>query len=785
MLTGILLYSCTVVKKYPKNNAFHFENNIKIEGELSKERKAEIKSDLLSQLEDSIAIKKASKIPWPSFPWIIPVSVIEQPAAFNNIKLEASLKNMKNLMSSLGYRRSDINADTIVKIKKEQKRVYTEFTVTPGPSFILDSISIDFPTKELQTLAGLSTQKSVLKRGSVFNYGSLDQEISRLTEVFQNNGYYKISKEDIIAEADTSWAELFNSELDPLELALYTARIEEKKQKPEVDILLRFRANRDSTHLQSYTIGKVIVFPDSSPEGTDSSRWDGMKDSSSVSIVSNRNSFDPIFIRKQIQLIPGNTFRREDYNKTLFNFNKLGSWQNINIASEVDETKKEINYTLRLQPAKKQFFSIDLEGRSIINTSQLIQVGSGRVGLANNFTLRNRNIGRRSIQLENNLRTGIEFNNFQKILSGEITLTNRLSFPWLVSPLKFKPTSVLQQARTVASVDFSYIDRFRFFNLNSINVFWGYEWKPTPNSTWQFRPINIESTRFSADSLFLESIKDFPLLLYTYNNGLIVGMNAQFNRNLTPSSSKKINLLKIYAEESGILSGALFYQQTKPGKLLSNLYRFVKMDIEFKHIVTHQNSSMHFRAYAGGGLSFTTGSRKGEVTLPFFKSFFAGGPNSMRGWAIRKLGIGSNVFYDTVANGRFNDKYADLQLETNLEWRFNLFPFYGFMMRGALFTDIGNIWFRNELNGTLKGAGIRLDRLGKDLAIASGFGARMDFNYFLLRFDLGFPIKDPRYGPDKKGNPALERFYSPNNGGWFTKNVWNKPVFQFAIGYPF
>jgi len=351
--------------------------------------------------------------------------------------------------------------------------------------------------------------------------------------------------------------------------------------------------------------------------------------------------------------------------------------------------------------------------------------------------------------------------------------------------LKLKTKSGFQQARTVASVDYSYIDRFRFFNLNTVNTFWGYEWKPNPNTTWQIRPINIESTRFNADSLFLESINDFPLLLYTYNNGLILGMNAQFNRNLTPQSARNINLLKIYAEESGILSGALFYQQTKTGKILSNLYRFVKMDIEFKHIVTHQNSSLHFRAYAGGGLALTTGSRKGEVTLPFFKSFFAGGPNSMRGWPIRKLGIGSNVFYDTVANGRFNDKYADLQLEANLEWRFNLFPFYGFMMRGALFTDIGNIWFRNELNGTLKNAGIRLDRLGRDLAIASGLGARMDFNYFLLRFDLGFPVKDPRYGPDKKGNPALERFYSPNAGGWFTANVWNKPVFQFAIGYPF
>jgi outer membrane protein assembly factor BamA len=149
------------------------------------------------------------------------------------------------------------------------------------------------------------------------------------------------------------------------------------------------------------------------------------------------------------------------------------------------------------------------------------------------------------------------------------------------------------------------------------------------------------------------------------------------------------------------------------------------------------------------------------------------------------LGIGSNVFYDTVANGTFNDKYADIQIEANAEYRFNLFPFYGFMMRGAVFTDAGNIWFRNDLDGGLKNAGFKFNRLGRDLAIASGFGARIDFNYFLLRFDLGFPIKDPRYGPDNKGNANIERFYSKKYGGWFVDGVWQRPSFQFAIGYPF
>jgi len=777
--------ACTVVRKFPQDRPFHFENNINIEGNLSRDEKAEIKSKLFTQLDDSAQIRVASKIPWPSFPFFIPVSVMEYPTAYNDEYLRQSAFNMKNLMGSIGFRRSQVEYDTNIVTKKKQQRVISNFTVHTGPRYTIDTLMYAFQDSTLQRIAHQSSNSSFLKKGNAFDYASIDQEISRLTDIFQNQGYFKISKEDIIAEVDTNYTELFDATIDPFEYASRMAKAALKSKQPGVELYLRLRANRDSSHFTPYRIGELVVYTDQKTENGDSTDANITKDSSGITIHSWHNTFNHAFIRKNILMTPGALYKRDDYSKTLNNFNKLGAWQNINISTDADEQKKEINHVLKLQPAKRQFFSIDLEGSSIINTSQLIQVGSGRVGLATNFTLRNRNIGKRAIQLENNLRTGIEFNNFKKILSGEITLTNRLTFPWLVAPVSNRIKSYFQQAKTVASADYSYIDRFRFFKLKTFNTFLGYEWKPNPHTSWQFRPINFENTRFRADSLFLESIRNFPLLLYTYNNGLIIGANAMFNKNLTPSSSKRINLLKIFAEESGLTTGALLYNQTKKGKILEDLYRFIKMDVEFKHIVTHKSSSLHLRAFAGAGLALTTGSKKGEVTLPFFKSFIAGGPNSMRGWAIRKLGIGSNVFYDTVAAGTFNDKYADVQLEANIEYRFNLFQFYGFWMRGAAFTDIGNIWFRNDLDNTLKNAGFRLNRLGKDIAVASGLGARVDFSYFLLRFDLGFPIKDPRYGPENKGNPNIERYYSNRSGGWFANQVWNKPAFQFAIGYPF
>lgn len=773
-----------MVKKAPPA-AFHFENNIKFDGSLTKDLELELKNNLLTQIEDSVHIRVASKIPWPSFPFIIPVKVIEKPTAFNKAAVNQSVLNMLNLMYSIGYRKASISFDTSSTAYKLQRRIKTLFTVNPGPRYFIDTLIYSFNDSTLQSLASQQSDKSIPSKGAPFDFYLIDAEINRLTEVFQNNGFYKINKVDIIAEVDTNYTQIYELGTDPFEIANRLADIQIRKEQPNIRVTFMLKQNEDSSHFTAYKIGGVTVYSDLKSDELDGLQDSSFENKTEIKVISKHQTFDKGFIKQNIVMQPGSFFRREDYSKTVNNFNKLGTWQYINIINKVDEQKKAIDYVMSLQPSKRQYFDIQLEGSSILNSSQLSQISSGRIGIATNFTLRNRNIAKHAIQLENSLRTGIEFNNFRKILSGEVSLTNRITIPWLVAPVSSSTKSFFQQAKTIASADFTYIDRIRFFNLNTFNTFFGYDWKPNPNTSWQIKPINFEYTRFNPDILFLESIVNFPLLQYTYNNGLIVGTNALFNRNMTPHQVKNKTLLKLYGEGSGLLAGALFYNQTKPGKSLSNLYRYFKFEAEIKHIKIRKESSTLFRLYAGAGWAFTTGSRKGQVTLPFFKSFIAGGPNSMRGWPIRKLGIGSNIFYDTVANGTFNDKYADIQLEGNIEHRFNLFPFYGFMMRGAVFTDIGNIWFRNDLDGGLKNAGIQLNRLGRDLAIASGFGARVDFNYFLLRFDLGFPIKDPRFSPDNKGNANLEQFFTHKYGGWFVNGVWHKPSFQFAIGYPF
>src|SRR5690606_11101905 len=116
--------------------------------------------------------------------------------------------------------------------------------------------------------------------------------------------------------------------------------------------------------------------------------------------------------------------------------------------------------------------------------------------------------------------------------------------------------------------------------------------------------------------------------------------------------------------------------------------------------------------------------------------YFGGGPYSMRAWRIRQLGLGSNTYFDTVNNNFSLDRFGDIQLEGNIEYRFDIGRLFGIKVQSALFTDIGNVWRRNTGGDpNLVNSEFKLGRLYKDLAVAGGTSLRFDLDFFLIRFD--------------------------------------------------
>ena len=159
-----------------------------------------------------------------------------------------------------------------------------------------------------------------------------------------------------------------------------------------------------------------------------------------------------------------------------------------------------------------------------------------------------------------------------------------------------------------------------------------------------------------------------------------------------------------------------------------------------------------------------------ENNLPFFKAFFAGGPYSMRAWSVRRLGLGSS---DRLEKQKL-DRFGDIKLEGNAEFRFDLGTVWGIKVKSALFTDMGNIWaktFDEDNNTKLDSTEFNFKRLYTDLAIGTGTSLRFDFDFFLIRLDWSYQIKNPVFAKEDEG--------------WFHKLQIKDGQFQLGIGYPF
>ena len=152
--------------------------------------------------------------------------------------------------------------------------------------------------------------------------------------------------------------------------------------------------------------------------------------------------------------------------------------------------------------------------------------------------------------------------------------------------------------------------------------------------------------------------------------------------------------------------------------------------------------------------------------LPFEKRYFSGGANSVRGWSVRSLGPGK--FRGTDGNIDFINQTGDLKLDINLEYRAHLF----WKFNGALFIDAGNIWTLRDYPDQ-PGGSFKFSSFYNQIAVAYGLGIRLNFDFFILRFDMGMKAINPAY-VEKKEHYAIVH---PDLGRDF--------AFHFAVGLPF
>ncbi|MBM3417121.1 MAG: hypothetical protein FJY20_11955 [Bacteroidetes bacterium] len=757
-----LLHSCGVVpKNYPANKPFVFKYNVEVQGNFTPEEKNQLKSRLANQLDDSIRVRAARKLLYKGFNR----PVLENPPVYESANADKSVIFMRALLISLGYFGDTITYTAVIDSSiSGQYRTTVQFNVRPGKVVRIDSFAYIIKQPELQALA--TRQPGLVKKGDPFAKATIAGELDRLVMLYRNNGYMRFGREELIGLWDTLDIALLQPTFDPLEQLEQLQKLNERRENPTANLEIRLRPGYDSSKLKKFYVGNITVYPDTPFQASGFTRKETMI--GNVKVVSYPNSFKPKSIPPNIFLRTGELYDQRNYSRTISRFNSFSAWRLVNIDTLPLKGRDTVDFVIRLTPARKYSFTANLEA-SNNNT-----VVSGNLfGIGVNLGLLNRNFARSASQASTNIRIGIETGkdtatDIKFIQTRQLSINHTISFPRPIPRMNRLPEKIRPSFRTVLAFNASLTERRQLYDLRTINGSWGYEFQ------WDKKFItlrfpNIEYSSFKPQLRLLDIFTNNPSLKNIFADGFISSMRTGVR--ITGGRNKHVNVFNFNTEVSGLLSGLI-----KNDFLDSNLFRFIKVDAEFARKININRTALVLHAFAGIGYEFnSTVNENKKYNLPLLRQYFAGGPNSMRAWGLRKLGPGSYI-KDFGTTG-LPDRYGDLQLEANIEYRYPMFRLFGFPVEGALFTDIGNIWYvKMPPSGREDEEVFRFNRLVKDLAVGVGTGFRIDLSFFVIRLDYSIKAKDPSPSPDKKDV----------QNKWFGYKRWrDADQFQLAISYPF
>ena len=811
-LLCLLISSCTIPKKYQKGKPFITKNNIEVTGgKFNKEERASLKIRLNAQLDDSSRINTIDK-------YFIR-HIIVSPPAYDSNSASKSARNMETSMLHLGYykARANFSADTINV--GDQQRVNVNYSVEVNKPTLIDTFSYMLRRPDLQKLAVENMGKTLIKEGKPVTKAAVLGELNRLVDLYRNNGYYKFTAEELVMRGDTTVAALTTITDDIFEQLRLLAEAQAARDSPTVKLAVILKVPKDSSKLKQYYINNIYFFPDyrngdslTSKDLTirylSRKRCDTCRIDTNFVMLYHKNLFRPRFLIRNLYLRKGNLYNQNDFFKSLNSYARAGVWQSTNI--QVQEVKSKdslhkIDLLVQLMPGKQYGYEASVEASysASSNTNSVTAANAGNLlGLSGNISFINRNLNKEGIKMTHSLMAGVEFNlrpdsnNKRNIInSNEISYTNNISFPRLIVPFaRYNSTKNFNSTESFITTRLSYINRINLFNLQSFNVGLGYSATDKKNRTFIFKPLNFEFARlYNETDSFKKTLADNPFLRYSFNTALVAGMSVGYRINkVNRKHTNRQHSLKINVEESGLTWGRIgFIKQYKK--------QYVKADAEYIYSTSRLKSAIVFRIFGGVGIA-----SKKDTTLPFFKQYFGGGSNSMRGWPVRGIGRGAQPLAPYGSNS-FNDRTGDIQLETNLEYRYTIAQIIpnSLVLKGALFADVGNVWnFRNSKpGGGLDSTQFKFANMYKQLGVAAGTGFRLDFNYFVVRFDLGFRFKKPDVSendgwqiPDITFNNLFKRgeqVPDPTNPGK-TKNdnrykKWRYENYNLTIGisYPF
>lgn len=642
-----------------------------------------------------------------------------KPVIYDTLQARLSCQDLMTAMQNEGY----MNAGVSLYTETKGKKLKATYLLHPGQPFLIGKVNYDIQDEGILQLLHLDQPANQqIKPGMRFTVETLDNERKRIAGLLSDNGYFRFNKDFIHFTADTIMGR------KDIALTLQLRKYKPNNNSLEVD------------HTR-YLIRDVLF---------------------------QSNDSDRIHLRKQVLLNAtaikeGRPYDASALQRTYNNFARLQAVKYTNIKfAEVPDTNL-LDCHIQISTNKPSTISFQPEGT---NTA-------GDLGAAASITYTNRNLFHGSEQLSIEFRgayeaiTGLE--GYQDQNYTEFSVETKLVFPRFLAPFLSKSFRRRQTASSEWAVSWDFQNRPEF-HRRVFSSAWRYRWsEPKHHLNYRFDLLDLNyvympwiSSTFKRD--YLDNAENRNAIL-RYNYEDIFIMKTGFTVSYTDGvDAVRANFESAGNLLNGVSKGFGFKTNSQGQHTLFNIAyaQYVKFDFDYTHLFQFDKRNA-LALHAGLGVAYPYGN---STVLPFEKRYFSGGANSVRGWSVRELGPGK--FKGTDGRIDFINQTGDVKLDLNAEYRSSLF----WKLQGALFIDAGNIWtLRNYAEQP--GGQFKFTEFYKQIAASYGMGLRLNFDYFILRFDVGMKAINPAYESEKEHwsiiHPKLSRDFD----------------FHFAVGLPF
>ncbi|MBR8534170.1 BamA/TamA family outer membrane protein [Carboxylicivirga sediminis] len=679
----------------------------------------------------------------------------EEPVLYDELLKEKSNEQISLFLKNKGYYNAQVS-DTVLFYNNKKAKV--RYTINAGERYSINKLSYRIDDDSIRKYVYADTAKTVLKSGAPFDADLHDEERKRITQNMRNEGYYGFRKEYVYFLADSA---LGNYRVND-SLIIVKDRIQESGKADSIISHRKYKI-KDVYFMVGYDPQKAVR------KGADyMNQFDSLEYGECKILYADNLEFRADVLVNSNYIFPGDYYNQQLVEKTQLLLSELQLFRFVNIRFKIVEGESDsdgngmLECIIQLSSSKMQSYTVDLEGTN----------SSGNLGAAGSFRYKHKNFLRGGEVFDMRFRVAGENqiakdkSTFQTLeYGGDATLT----LPKFMVPFKVDNFRRRFNPRTNFTLSYNY-QRRPDYTRTIANGRFGYAWKSSPLVSHYLAPIDFSVINVPYIHPDFKSNIDSTFLRYSYEDHLISSTSYTFTYNeQSIAGNKNYHFLQANIQSAGnIIDGVASLFSSRNGEdyneVLGIRYaQYIKADIDWRyHMNVNRANSFAYRLFVGAGYPY------GNLTvLPFEKRYFSGGANSIRAWPVRGLGPGS--YEETQLN--YYNQTADIKLEANAEYRFKLF----WLLEGAFFVDVGNIWtIRNSGHEEIDAMGLfKFDKFYKQIAVGVGTGARLDFNYFVFRLDMGVKARDPILPEGQRwilGRKAIN---------------WNDLAFNFAIGYPF